>query len=161
MSIKEPCVTQGWNQDPLALASVFSAVGRGFCCGGQSKSWAFPEWQLQRSWHGTRRGGWLLAGFHFPSSFPTRRQVPCSLLMSGISVAWCSEKVVPFFSVSLSGKTSSWGELRNQSSSDTLFHACWGGCGLTGQRSRPWWGCCSCLCVVTPLCMGAGWKLES
>ena len=54
-----------------------------------------------------RRGGWLLAGFHFPSSFSTRRQAPCSLLSSGVSVAWCSEKVMPFCSVSLSGKTSS------------------------------------------------------
>lgn len=54
-----------------------------------------------------RRGGWLLAGFHFLSSFSTQRQAPCSLLSSGINVAWCSEKVMPFFSVSLSAKTSS------------------------------------------------------
>lgn len=54
-----------------------------------------------------------------------RRQAPCSLLSNGINVAWCSEKVMPLFPVSLSAKTSSWGELWNQSNSNTLSCLLW------------------------------------
>lgn len=91
----------GWLQCSVLLDVATAVVGRAKA--GPSRSDSCKDTGAGP----VKRGGWLLAGFHFLSAFSTRRQAPCSLLSSGINVAWCSEKVMPFFSVSLSSKTSS------------------------------------------------------
>lgn len=93
-------LAQGWHPDPLVLASVFSSVDGGCRPRWQSTCGAFPGGQLQRYWCRTPCISSL-------PSFSTHRQVSRSSLSSGMDVAWCSEKVMPFFSVSLSAKTCS------------------------------------------------------
>ena len=109
-----------WTEPKLGLPGVTAA-----------KTLARDEWDVLG-------GSWRVSISPLPSPRGDRPPAPScrvALVLLGAVKRWC-----------LSSRFLCLGrpapELRNQSSSNTLFHACWGGCGLTGQRSRPWWGCC-------------------
>lgn len=104
-------LAQEWNQDPPALASVFSTVG---------PCRLLPRWPEEQMLRLPRvRAAKVLAqdqlegvGGSWSSSIsspflpsPRRDRSPAPSCPVAFTLAWCSEKVMPFFWVSLSAKT--------------------------------------------------------
>lgn len=83
---------------------------------------------------------------------------------SGISVAQCSEEVMPVCPGPLSAKLSSEGTFETRAAHQySCFRLAGVASGLRARQvqSQPWVVLLSCLYVVTPLCTKAAWELES